>query len=102
MCIRKPVRITGTAEYLVPPQYSVTNGTPPPTPLNLKVAPRSWISWVIERWRSDKQARDLRGHGHCIDSFKIFRLQQDKIIANMYFLMSFYCSEWNRQEIRTI
>ena len=30
MCIRKPVRITGTAEYLVPPQYSVTNGTPPP------------------------------------------------------------------------
>ena len=50
------------------------------------------ISWVIERWRSDKQARDVRGQCYCIDSFKSFRLQQDKIIAN----------EWNHQEIRTI
>ena len=24
------------------------------------------IGWVIERWRSDKQARDVRAHCHCI------------------------------------
>ena len=29
-------------------------------------------------------------------------IQQDEIIANTYFLASFYCSEWNYQEIRTI
>ena len=60
------------------------------------------ISWVIERWRSDKQARDVRGHCHCIDSFKFFRIQQDEVIANSYFLASFYCPEWNHQKIRTI
>ena len=51
---------------------------------------------------SDKQARDVRGQCHCIDNFKILRLQQDKIIAKTYFLASFSCSEWNRQEIRAI
>ena len=60
------------------------------------------MSWLIERWRSDKQARDVRGHCRCIDSFKFFRIQQDEMIANTYFLASFYCSEWNYQDIRTI
>ena len=60
------------------------------------------ISWVIERWRSDKQARDVRGHCHCTDSFKFFRIQQDEKIANTCFLASFYCFEWNYREIRTI
>ena len=60
------------------------------------------ISRVIERWRSDKQARDVRGHCHCIDTFKFFCIQQDEIIANTYFLASLYCSEWNYQSIRTI
>ena len=48
------------------------------------------ISWVIGRWKSDKQARDVRGR--CIDSCKFFRILLDETTANMYFLVPFYCS----------
>ena len=47
-------------------------------------------SWVIGRWKSLKQAREI--HGRCIDSFRKFlRIWLDETIGNTYFLAPFYC-----------
>ena len=42
------------------------------------------ISWVIWRWKSNKQARDINGR-------LFFRIALDETIANTYFLVPFYC-----------
>ena len=46
------------------------------------------ISWVIGRWKSDKQARDVRGSSY--ESFKyLFLILLDETIVNTYFLAPF-------------
>ena len=72
------------------------------------------IGWVIERWRSDKQARDVRRRCHCIlrqfqpGVSRFFAgIQQDEIIANTYFFSSVVLlfraeSPGNKDNLRTI
>ena len=59
------------------------------------------ISWVIKR-RGVISKLVTFTDTVTVYNFKFFRIQQDEIIANTYFLASFYCSEWNYEDIRTI